>query len=687
METYGETMNRIGEADFTGREFELALFRAMLKQTGSGNERIMNVYGTGGIGKSALVSRFLQAAEQAGARCIRIQLRELVGDAALFQQELADSLELVGAEGQETVGLSRLLQALHAAADGGKLVLALDQYEEVGSIDHWLRETFFPRLSSDILVVIAGRYPLGGPWTLSPVWRKLILPLPLGGLRYEEVKAYLNRQGITDEETIDRLWFATSGHPLSLALLASDASKSGGGPLRAKMRQTFDQLLLYWLQEVPDDRLRSLVYAASIPRFFDQELLQAIIGEPVPDAEFYDLTRRSFVNYSGQGWQLHDLVRHLVQREFRERVPDTYAQFCDRSAALLSARIRAKREAGLTASGDIYELIGQKGNPILRAHFRFSRSSENYWEEVTPLTLPEAERYIDRRKADCRTFRIACSDAESDTVFRYEIEGEASLFRFSGWDAEDLVRFGGDALRLLRSPDGHVIGLAAMLPIREDTLPYLRQSPVSGPYFRAHESGSKIDAPVPQKPGRFVFAVDVINPEKMELRSDTVNLMMEHILSGTLLIASPPALPFYVDSHQSMGFAAVPDLQAPYRYNDDIEAITYRIDTRGIKLAAFLEHVSSYRLNTEKGKESGGSLTGLNDSDLFGFTRREMEVAGILATGATNKEIAASLYISEAAVKKHINAMLQKTGLRNRTQIAAALLDAFSDGSRGNPPS
>lgn len=684
METYGETMNRIGEADFTGREFELALFRAMLKQTGAGAERIINVYGTGGIGKSALVSRFLKAAEETGVRSIQIQLRELVGDAELFRRELAHALKLDATEVDGNAGLPRLLKELHAAADGGGLVLALDQYEEVGSMDHWLRESFFPRLSSDILVVIAGRYPLGGPWTLSPVWRKLIVPLPLGGFQYDEVKSYLNHQGIMNEEKIDRLWFATSGHPLSLALLASDAAKSEGGPLQAKMRRTFDQLLEYWLQEVPDNRLRSLVYAASVPRFFDQELLQAIIGEPVPEDAFYDLTRRSFVSDSQRGWQLHDLVRQLVQRAFRERMPDTFDQYRERSASLLSARIKAKREAGLTAAGDIYELIGQKGNPILRAHFRFSRSSENYWEEVTPHTLPEVEHYIERRKVDCRTFRISCSDAESDTVFRYEMEGEASLLRFSGWEPEALVSFGGDALRLLRNPDGQVIGLAAMLPIREDTLPYLRQSPVSGPYFRWQEADAKSFADDSQKPGRFVFALDVVNPEMMELRSETVNLMMEHILSGTLLVASPPALTFYADSHRSMGFAAVHDIPNQYRYNDEVEAITYRIDTRGDKLAAFLEQVASFRSGTDRETESDGYSASINSSGMFGFTPREAEVAGILATGATNKEIAASLYISEAAVKKHINAMLQKTGLKNRTQIAAALLEAFSDRGRTN---
>ncbi|MNI93615.1 Spore germination protein GerE [compost metagenome] len=77
-----------------------------------------------------------------------------------------------------------------------------------------------------------------------------------------------------------------------------------------------------------------------------------------------------------------------------------------------------------------------------------------------------------------------------------------------------------------------------------------------------------------------------------------------------------------------------------------------------------------------EGTDSGqGSHQLREEASLLGvFTPREREVAALLAQGATNKEIAGTLYISEAAVKKHLNAMLQKTGLKNRTQIAAAML-------------
>ncbi|TDD37095.1 response regulator transcription factor [Actinomadura sp. KC06] len=52
------------------------------------------------------------------------------------------------------------------------------------------------------------------------------------------------------------------------------------------------------------------------------------------------------------------------------------------------------------------------------------------------------------------------------------------------------------------------------------------------------------------------------------------------------------------------------------------------------------------------------------------LTPRETEVLRLIAAGATNKEIAKRLYLSEGTVKNHISRILQRLGLRDRTQAA-----------------
>ncbi|MBN3883357.1 MAG: response regulator transcription factor [Nostoc sp.] len=57
-------------------------------------------------------------------------------------------------------------------------------------------------------------------------------------------------------------------------------------------------------------------------------------------------------------------------------------------------------------------------------------------------------------------------------------------------------------------------------------------------------------------------------------------------------------------------------------------------------------------------------------SSLAELTPREKEVLRLIATGASNREIAQELYISEGTVKNHVTNILNRLNLRDRTQAA-----------------
>lgn len=52
------------------------------------------------------------------------------------------------------------------------------------------------------------------------------------------------------------------------------------------------------------------------------------------------------------------------------------------------------------------------------------------------------------------------------------------------------------------------------------------------------------------------------------------------------------------------------------------------------------------------------------------LSKRELEITKLVGEGKTNKEIAQELYLSVGTVKNHITQILDKLGLRDRTQLA-----------------
>lgn len=50
----------------------------------------------------------------------------------------------------------------------------------------------------------------------------------------------------------------------------------------------------------------------------------------------------------------------------------------------------------------------------------------------------------------------------------------------------------------------------------------------------------------------------------------------------------------------------------------------------------------------------------------------EIKILEFIRTGLTNEEIARALYISPKTVAKYITELLEKTGLKNRVQLAVS---------------
>jgi predicted ATPase/DNA-binding CsgD family transcriptional regulator len=70
------------------------------------------------------------------------------------------------------------------------------------------------------------------------------------------------------------------------------------------------------------------------------------------------------------------------------------------------------------------------------------------------------------------------------------------------------------------------------------------------------------------------------------------------------------------------------------------------------------------------GESEQGEATTSSDTDAGPLAKREYEVAGLVAEGLSNKQIAARLFISERTVATHVGHILNKLGFNSRAQIA-----------------
>lgn len=69
-------------------------------------------------------------------------------------------------------------------------------------------------------------------------------------------------------------------------------------------------------------------------------------------------------------------------------------------------------------------------------------------------------------------------------------------------------------------------------------------------------------------------------------------------------------------------------------------------------------------------RENSASPSALNAAAEVAFTERERDILQLLAAGATNREIALRLALSEGTTKNYISGILAKTALHDRTQLA-----------------
>jgi len=87
------------------------------------------------------------------------------------------------------------------------------------------------------------------------------------------------------------------------------------------------------------------------------------------------------------------------------------------------------------------------------------------------------------------------------------------------------------------------------------------------------------------------------------------------------------------------------------------------------------------RLWTDWARARLRAVSGDRPVSQHGLTPREEQVAQLVASGASNKDVASTLFVNAQTVEYHLANVYRKLGIRTRTELALA----WQDGDRADP--
>lgn len=413
---------------FVGRTAELELFRDALLD-GHTSTALLYIHGPGGVGKTSLLRQYAQLATQAGRPCISLDSRNISASPPAFEAALLQMLAPADA--------ASLDQALTHVPD---LVLLIDTYEQIASLDAWMRERFLPALPPQALVVVAGRTPPDAAWQTDEGWRALGRFLHLGNLAPDECHRYLTGRGIPAAAHAAALDF-THGHPLALSLVADlYGQDSATATLPAPdERGVIDLLLGRFMQDVATPQQREALELAAIALTSTEDLLRARFGDRAGHDLFRWLRGLNFVEQGPYGLFPHDLVREVLVADLHWRSPATYADY--QQTILTYLRQRHWQSSGYEQQRYSLDIIFvNRRAPGMKDFFAWDEMDRAYAE---PATVDDFPAILDMVRLH---------------------EGDASAAIAAHWQARQ-----PDAFLAYRTNDGKLYGFMAQLALERVT--------------------------------------------------------------------------------------------------------------------------------------------------------------------------------------------------------------------------
>jgi DNA-binding CsgD family transcriptional regulator len=668
MFNLGEEISNLENNYFVGRETELDLFRNFTSQSND-HKRILNVWGTGGVGKSTLIEQFKQICAQEEIPFVLLDCLDFSKSPKGLATQLLKAFYIeVDEETSESELVMKATTHMNQLAQKSQMVLAIDTYEEMNTLDHWLRQHFLKSLSNHVKIVLSGRFQLNGGWVLSPAWRKLITFLPLSQFDFETCKAYTDMFGSYSEAFIQKSYTITKGHPLALSLfmgLKEKEEQTQDSDSEEIWNSTFKEIAVQWLRELSDDSLRNLLEATTLVRVFNHEVLECMLDREITNEEFEKLIQLSFVRKSERGWYLHQVLRKALYHDFKLKKPHKYKEIWHRSIHyyydLFMTGYHTTEERHLL----VYDFIYIVGAPSLRAFFYDDAIEQNYYiDSINNENIEEAEQYVQEVLHNLQDYEQAMYDPVTNEKYVYSIPKSVNEKWFTAINLVELLPLGTDTIRLLKNEKHEAVGMFIYIPIHRESLPLLKKNPITKSYFYAISEEERLKFNVsPEAPaGWFQYKIDFSKDGSAAARFAFYQANLAYFLKGGIIVYTTP-MKYNQEVVKEVGYREV--VGATHKgFGDDYPAPTLVLDFRQDKeLKKFVENL--YRSTAGYSENMNRLLSKL--------TPREREIALLTKTCSSNLEIAQKLYLSEITIKKNLSCIYEKLEVKGKAELIKKL--------------
>ena len=355
---------------FVGRNAECALFQSILAEPEL-SVNVLLIYGPGGIGKSTLLREFVYRCEQSGVTAVYIDSRNVEP----APESLLNTLRLA-------LNLTPDASPFEAiAAKPGRVVILLDTYEILASLDDWIREVFVAQLPENALIVLAGRQVPSPGWRTDPGWQTMIRTVPLRNLAPQESKEYLSKRNVPAEQQNTLLDF-THGHPLALSLVADVLSQRPNTQFRPEDAPDVVRTLLnQFVQKVPSPAHRAALEICALVRVTTESLLAEMLKTAEAHELFDWLRGLSFIESGQAGLFPHDLAREALSADVKWRNPDWHIELHKRARNYYTSRLQQTRTNDQQSL--LYDLVYlHRDNPVIRSFFEWQSSGSSYVADI-----------------------------------------------------------------------------------------------------------------------------------------------------------------------------------------------------------------------------------------------------------------------------------------------------------------